>query len=161
MPNKLYALVFLLIAADCAANAPALALPPAKPITQWRINEFAAYCLEARIALKGLKAEPLPGEPATSYRRRISRYFAALDLACHRLAPLRSAPRLQDRSSLNILLWSRIRAHSIRLPVDVAAARATWHNGRPLGSPSVLGSKLLTALDTLMALLNDLRNARP
>jgi len=161
MTIKRYAMPYPLVLAGFLFILPGVAAPRTTQITQWRINEFAAYCLDARLALKGLKGEPLPGETPAEYRRRVSSYLTALHELCKRLTPLRTLPSLKDQSPSNDLVWNRIRAHTMRLPAELAAVEHVWHNGTPIGPPSALGSKLLTALDTVMALLNDLRNARP
>src|SRR5579871_6667911 len=112
------------------------------PLTQRRINEYAASLQRARLALiedTGLRRpqEPLtayfarivaacPGETAQTYAARIRGYVAALLMAAKETTPLRAMPALGDNDAANREQWLRTVKALRLLPLSIGQARATW-----------------------------------
>ncbi len=130
-------------------------------LTQRRINEIAARCITARMAMSGMKAAPLPGEEHARFAARIHGYIEALAQLDHELASLREEPVLQDRRPQNLQIWSRTVSSVRALPSDIRAVREAWAAYPKLGPKAQLGPRLFGALSRVEEILNALRDARP
>lgn len=131
------------------------------PLTQYRINEFAANCLTCEMAFTGLKGLPKPGETATQFAARMESYLEALEQVATGTAPLRLAASLNDNHPDNLARWQRISRAVAGLPSMARQARKAWHDYK-LGSPlHAVGQKLMAGLISVQSLLINLRDARP
>lgn len=132
-----------------------------EPLTQNRINEFAAACVTAQIAFHGYKGNIEPGETPAQFHARVAGYIAALEKVEKELAPLRKAPPARDWDAVNAQRWRNVAANTDRLPGEIAALRAAWKAYPVEGERAQLGVHVYRAVVTLQAILNGLRDARP
>jgi hypothetical protein len=140
-----------------AAQSPILS----QHISQHRINEYAASCLTAKMALGGLRGTPRPGERPAQYSTRIRSYVAALSTVARKTEPLRQLPALRDATPANARRWQRISAEAARLPARVGEAEAAWKAQVKIGEKAKLGAKLSRCLVSVETMLSLLRDARP
>lgn len=158
MKHLHFILIALLIAASTITGR---AQQEPQSFTQWKINEFAASCVNAETVFKGLKGSRKATETPAQFSARVKGYFAALDHAIKDLKPLSKTPAAKDKTPENIKLWQKIVGGANRLTTEVSVARAAWAAYPKEGDKVELGKKLLTALDTIQSVLNGLRDVRP
>jgi hypothetical protein len=137
------------------------AQPRGAALTQRRINEIAASCITAHMALQGAKEGRRPTETSAQFRMRVEGYLAALARVSREVEPVRLLPVLRDRRPENVRRWRKIMAAASQLPAEVWAVRAAWDAYAKQPDGSRLDHKLLAALTTVMEILNGLRDARP
>src|SRR5437868_2953479 len=136
-------LLFAVLCVTIQANA------FADSITQHRINELAARCVTAQMAMSGLHGKQKPGETAEQFKTRIKGYLDALDTVDKALAPIHQVPSLVNRGADNTQLWQRVSAAATRLSGEVSDVKAAWKAHPTEGDKAKLGPKLAQALATV------------
>lgn len=138
------------------------------PVTQDRINEVAGALLSLPPHFAGLTARRRPNEPMDKYAARLHDYVQSAEMALRATAWMRTPPALHDTSTLNRQRWARLAAEADRLAALSAAGKTcvaeTLHAGKPSTNPRTLertGATLAGILDTINAIVQDLRDARP
>ncbi len=162
--RKLFRLAPLAHAVLCALlAAPLSALEPSPtgPLTQNRINEFAASCQTCQMAFSGLKGTPKPGETPPQFAARVESYVSALDKLARQLQPLKKPLSIHNAQLENMTQWKKVTVEISHLPTATSDIRAAWHVYKLGGDQHQLGSKLMTALLLVQSVLNALRDARP
>ena len=129
--------------------------------TQHGINELAAKCVTAQIALKGLKGTLKTGETPDQFKSRIRGYLDALDSADKALKTLHRPPVLDNSQLENVQRWQRITTSAKELSDDVAVVHTAWKAYPTRGDKAKLGPRLLEALSTVQSILSGLRDAKP
>ena len=122
--------------------------------TQREINELAARFIDAQEALSGLTGSPRPGEDRPRYQTRIRGYLRALDQAVRDSADLRSTTRPDA-------VWKHITEDAGRLKDETARCHVIWEKQPGPNFGKALGQSMAKALQTLLSMLNGLRDARP
>jgi hypothetical protein len=171
------AAVTILYLTACAAQGTAKTPPP---LTQPRINEYAAALDRAVRTLvddTGLRQPqeplpaylnrivvPLPKETPSQYVARIEGYLRSLEQATRATAPLRRLPPLLDTAPTNQARWQRLTHTLSLLPRRIAKLRAAWkresrHSPKPV--PKTLGQEFTQTLDMALSARDGLRDARP
>lgn len=136
-------------------------VPKRAPLTQYRINEFAAAALTAEMAFSGVKGAPGPGETSAQHAQRVEGCIGALERLAARTEPLRNPPAVKDATPDNLARWQRI-ARAVRgLPSAARELKLAWSVHRQNPSTRVFGPRLMEGLMTVQAILNGLRDARP
>ncbi len=145
------------------------------PLSQRRINEYAAALLTAESALLEAPRLRRPNEPLPAYcgrlvlplpnetqaRRgvRINGYFAALERAAAQTAEIRKSPPLCDSRPENQKRWQTIAAALAALPRCLRSLRADFQ--REKSAPAALPTELVQTLYALHTAKESLRDARP
>jgi hypothetical protein len=174
---------FLVAAALASGLTPCVAQGTAKtplPLTQPRINEFAAALdrvVRALVDDTGLRrpqeplptylnriAIPLPKETPSQYVSRTEGYLRSLEQASQATAPLRRLPPIQDTNPANRARWRRLTHTLSLLPRRIAKLRAAWkresrHSPKPV--PKTLGQEFAQTLNIVLSARDGLRDARP
>lgn len=173
------ALLALLCGGVSLPGASSAAHSSTVPLTQRRINAMAAALEQTRRALiegTGLRlpgeglpaylariAAPLPGERAAAYKTRLESYLAAFDQAAQATAAARRMPRLRDERPENLRIWERAVRISCYMPARNSRLRLAWKRVATGAEPPSrrLPQELRASLNLVLALLDDLRDARP
>ncbi len=145
----------LWLPATCWAAKPA---PIA--LTQFHINDFAAYCQTAIIDLRDCSAAHRPSESAQAYVKRMGGYLSALIKVEKQTEPIRVMPILQDNSPSNRKTWSNVCKEAYKLPQWVTRLDLLWRK-RDHVPLTHIGDALLRSKICVEAMENGLRNARP
>jgi hypothetical protein len=151
------------------------------PLTQQRINEFAAALDRAVRTLvddAGLRhpQEPLPAyfkrivvllptETPTQYGVRLEGYLRNLEQSAQATGSLRKTPPLQDTTPANQARWQRI-VHTLSLlPARIKKLRAVYRRERshklPANAPRTLAQEFHQTLILVLSARDNLRDARP
>lgn len=173
------ALLALLCGGISLPGASSAAHSATAPLTQRRINAMAAALEQTRRALiegTGLRlpgeglpsyltriAAPLPGERTATYKTRLESYLTAFDQAAQATAAARRRPRLRDASLENQQIWERAVRVSCYMPARNRRLRLAWKRVATGAEPPSrrLPQELRASLNLALALLDDLRDARP
>ena len=155
----------------------------AKPISQTRINEYAAALLKVHRALiedgdlrrPGEKLDDfmrriVTGQPAESkdhYIQRLGSYFEALRSLRDRSKLCMAIPALHDTSPANVDRWKRAVGASTELPDRWERVRVAWTHADSGGThelvrgPNGMAAELTKAVFTIKTAFEALREARP
>lgn len=115
---------------------------------------MAARFIDTQEALSGLTGSPRPGEDQAHYQARIRGYLRALDQAVRNSADLRSTTRTDA-------VWKRIAEDATRLKDEVARCHTMWERQQSASSGRYLGQAMAKALQSVLSILNGLRDAHP
>lgn len=129
-------------------------------LTQERVNEYAAACVRAQIALQGAGEPAPPSETPAARAVREAGYRKALAAAITALKPLGKAPALRDRTPANAARWALVARCVAMLPRQVHAA---VRPPAPGVSPDADAARrpMRVAVQTVRAVRGALRDARP
>jgi hypothetical protein len=127
----------------------------AAALTQDRINEYAARCLAAQIALRGVVRPAPAGETPARYNARIAGYDRALATVAKEIAPLARMPGLRDRSVANAARWARIASETHNLRAQIA------RKPKSPTAPAMTAQRLRLARESVVIVRLALRDARP
>jgi hypothetical protein len=147
------------------------------PLTQRRINEWAAALLRARSAIveeTGLRrvgeplnvyliriAHPLPGENPASRQRRLTGYVDALAAAVQATAELRRLPELHAADPANLQVWQRAVRDLAQLPDQVHRLREAGLAASTLRPSRRFDLQLTECVALVLGAFAALRDAQP
>jgi hypothetical protein len=151
----------LIVTAAAPATVRAGDAPGSRRFSQYRINEFAAECIECEMTFSGVKGAPAPGESRQQYVAKVEACLAAFESLGKQLEPLKTAPALQDSQPDNVARWQKISRAVTGLPSTARQARAAWIAYRMGSTQQQFGPKLMLCLGAVQVILNNLRDARP
>lgn len=134
-----------------------LAASAAPALNQEKINEAAAYQLDAYLKVKDAPALRLTHETAAEYLRRLEGYESLLERAYTSVEAARTTATHLSSPPANAVHWKRIESDAKHLDLLISAYRKTLHSQ---AHPDA-GATLTNAKRLLWDLYSGLRDLRP
>ena len=159
--------------------APHVAAQPGKPVTQAKINDYAAAierCKRELLESPHLRIRGetlpvymnricgvLPAESRTQYLHRVAGYVRSMEHAVEATDGGRIVPTLVHADAANTAHWARISKDLGYLPKRMDHVRDAWRIAEhaPDGNGAQLGSEMAETLQLMLDAFGHLRDAAP